>query len=181
MNMKIVITAIIIASAFSGQVCAADPSLLSPAQIVDQRWPLISELPVPTLDAATVTSSSTTTVHVGQTRAQKRSAKYEWYALSDSQYAKLVAALKTIPPLAKPVLVLSATADSLALAEDFDEALGDAGIKSSIDRPMDVVDGLHCTYSELCDLVDAATNIHSVRDPDEGDSYVLNFGRKAKQ
>src|SRR5580698_9063862 len=54
--------------------------------------------------------------HSGQ-----RMIRYRWYALSDDQYTALVKALARYHP-AKPLLILTATADSLELAEDFDMA-----------------------------------------------------------
>lgn len=105
---------------------------------------------------------------------------YHWYELTDSQDKKLREALKKFHT-SRSILILSATADSLGLAEDIDLALKDRGFKSSIDRPMDTVDGLHSTSVELADLITAATGIKVTVDADQGgpdDSLVLNFGRK---
>ena len=107
---------------------------------------------------------------------------YHWYELSDSQDQKLRAALKGFHT-SRSILILSATGDSLGLAEDFDLAFKARGIKSSIDRPMDTVDGLHCTSLELADLITAATGIKVIVDADQAgpdDSWVLNFGRKVQ-
>lgn len=124
---------------------------------------------------------NTPVITIRPTRAMKRAEKYSWFELTDAQYGRLVVALKSWHP-DRPVVVLSATADSLPLAEDFDTAFGDAGIKSSIDRPMDVVDGLHVTNQALADIITAATGIKLVVDPEEpgADMYVMNFGRKVK-
>jgi hypothetical protein len=113
-------------------------------------------------------------------RAALKQHRYHWYELSDAQDQKLRAVLKDFKTK-RPILILSATADSLGLAEDFDSAFKDAGLKSSIDRPMDTVDGLHCTSPELANLITAATGIKMVIDDDENrpdGALVLNFGRK---
>jgi hypothetical protein len=82
----------------------------------------------------------------------------------------------------KSILILTATADSLSLAEDFDTAFNDVGIKSTIDRPMDTVSGLHVTDPVLAELITAATHIRCIIDPVTSAPdgvIVINFGRKA--
>lgn len=114
-------------------------------------------------------------------RSLEKYRKYHWYELTDQQDAKLRAALKSWASK-RQVLILSATADSLGLAEDFDSALNDTGHGSSIDRPMDTVDGAHCTDAGLSGIVKSATGIDCVVDPDEDPSgpIVINFGMKKK-
>lgn len=126
--------------------------------------------------------SGSTPIPFAHERVLEKQKAYHWYELTDSQDKKLREALKKFHTN-RPILILSATGDSLGLAEDFDLALRDAGIKSSIDRPMDVVDGLHCTNLELANLITTATGIKVIVDAaDSGptDSLVLNFGRKIK-
>ena len=136
---------------------AAAQSLFSPVPIASQHY----------------TPVSTTS------RLVRKRDRYHWYELDDKQDAALRKALKAYVPN-KPILVLSATADSLDLAEDFDAAFRDAGFVSQIDRPMDVVDGLHCTSPTLAALITQATHIPVIVDqPDLSDTaLVLNFGRK---
>ena len=70
------------------------------------------------------------------------------------------------------------------MAEDVDSALRDSGIRSSLLTAIDMVDGLHCTDKELCDLLQKATGIRYVLDLDETGgkgALVINFGRKVPQ
>lgn len=132
-------------------------------------------LPPTSMSAAARVKSDFAALH-----AKQKMDRYHWYELTDVQVAALDKALKDYHP-SKPIMILSATADSLSLAEDFDLAFNKAGIKSTIDRPMDVQTGLHVTDPRLANLITAATHIKCIVDKDEtgpDGSYVLNFGRK---
>jgi len=115
-------------------------------------------------------------------RTQSKRDRYYWYELTDEQDAALRAALK-MAPIRGTLLVMSATPDSLELAKDFDSAFRDAGLKSQLDRPMDVVDGLHTNWQPMKRIIEGSTGIHVTYDPPDPptsfvDPIVLNFGRK---
>lgn len=188
--MRVVGGLIALAALATTSVSAADLDAVTYArQITDMRKtpPLPQHDPVPpacSFKACGVDVVGATAPPPSARSALKRD-RYHWFALTDDQDARLRAELAKLK-FGRPVWVLYSSPDALDLAEDVDTALRDAGADSSIMQAMDTVDGLHCTWKDLCDSVQRATGIKYALDPDEtcqvGGSacaaYVVNFGRK---
>lgn len=124
----------------------------------------------------------TNTISRNLETTNKKRDRYQWYDLTPAQLDALTKALKAVPQSQRvPVWVLCDVVTScLGIAQDFDTALEDAGWKSDIERPGELVDGLHVTSPTLAKIITDATRIRVVLDSDNGalERAAINFGRK---
>ena len=113
-------------------------------------------------------------------RQDARWRAWHWYELTDEQYEKLTAALKTLPEGdRKPVKVACSDADCRALAEDVVDAFKDARWTVELYAvPYQTQVGLWCSGIPACQAVTAATGIKTVPYDGPKDTVMLVFGPK---